>query len=167
MPCRDCPVVGKGSRAAEIEPWPSLRSLLQHHLCAHCTAEPSCAPCWWDSSVAGCTHQHCAAPRALQGGSMAGFEHHLWEFVCLEAAALSPAPRKAKMLSYSIPHPLTNTSHYNSMPKTFPQALCISFLPTQPCGVWKGAGLCACNYLCSHCLGILCRAKLSHPAWPC
>lgn len=35
---------------------------------------------------------------------MAGLEHHLWVWGCLEAAALSPAPSKAKMPSFTHHH---------------------------------------------------------------
>lgn len=91
---------------------------------------------------------------------MAGFEHHLWVCVSLEDVALSPAPSKAKIPSYSIPHPLSSTSHYTSMPKTFPLSFVHLFSHhTALCGLESSRGFVPGAISASHCLGMQCGGQ--------
>lgn len=65
-----------------------------------------------------------------RGGYMSGFEHQLRGMqACLEAAAISLAPNRAKMLSSSLP-PSPARLTAAPCPRASPKALYISFFPT-------------------------------------
>lgn len=168
VPCRYCPAVGKGSteqlRLSHGLSWgpccsvPSVLTPLQTPV-----VHPLVGLLLWLAELTS-TVQH---PGHCREAPWQGL-HTTCGCVCLEAAALSPAPSKAKVLSYSIPHPLTSTSHYNSMSKTFPLSFVHLFSPhTALWGLERnrsfvpGAISAVTAWECN--VG----AKFSHPAWPC
>ena len=103
----------------------------------------------------------------------------LWGMqACLESAAISLAPSRAKMPSSSLCHPPARAA---PCPRAFPKALCISFLPTWPREAWKVAGAGVPPGAGTMCLELALQSlpadamwgreldttKFSHPAWPC
>lgn len=105
---------------------------------------------------------------------MSGFEHQLWGMqACLEAAAVSLAPNRAKMLSSSLPH--QHVSLQLHAQELRPRLCTSPFSPPSLVRPEKRHGLgslleqgpCAWSQLCNHCQGWgqqLDTTKFSHPA---
>lgn len=164
VPCRECPVLGKGSteqlRLSHGLPWgpccdvTSVLTPLQTPVVHHVGGTPL-----WLAELTS-TVQH---PGHCREAPWQGLNSSCGCVGLPRGSSPVTSSHRAKMPS-SLPHPLTSTSHYSSMPKTFPPKLCAS--PFSPCslvGPGKEQGLCAWSHLCSHCWGMQCGGQTRPP----